>query len=584
MERREDVKIKSGIEYDQLFPEAELKTIVKKKGATVADTIRFIPQVVKETLFHTKNIAAVLKRDSVSATCKAIWQFVYDHIAYKKDEEGKEQIRSPARSWYDRRKGVDCDCYTVFISSILSNLKIPHQLRITKYWDVVSGAKNDHFQHIYPIVPLSDGTYITIDCVVRNFNKEEPYSEKKDTKMDLEYLNGVNDSTTTKNTDISDLMGRADDSEVMAELGRILRRKAEGGKKISLFKPKASGEPSKKGLFKGKLKAVVKKGVHLTNRVNPAAALLRAGILASAKLNLMKVSQRLKYAYLSDAEAQKRGIDMGKFSRLKQVKEKLEKIFYGAGGKPENLKQAILTGKGNKNKEVNGLAYVSYTMEGLDENTALSTLLGADLHGDEFLSIEGLGELGEPATATAITAASGVIGAIAGLLKSIGNIFTKKNQAQKDFEEGENDVKTSGDGGSNMDSSATNAPSSVSEGKSGDVNSESNDAANSEENAEGGSPANSGKGIPKKSSGSGDAVKTEGFWLKHKKWLKPLGIGIGALGAVLAGFSLMRGKKNENPKASLSGIPKSNKHKKKKGGTKKKKKSKNETKQVVELL
>nr|HPH47616.1 hypothetical protein [Chryseolinea sp.] len=174
MERREEVKIKSGAEFDHLFPKAMGMTITKKQGATVSDTIRFIPQVVRETLFHTDKIAKQLKRGTVYETCKAIWQFVYDHIAYRKDEDGKEQIRSPARAWHDRKYGVDCDCYTVFISSILSNLKIRHILRITKY-------KEDHFQHIYPIVPLGDGSYITIDCVVKHFDYEEPYSEKKDT-------------------------------------------------------------------------------------------------------------------------------------------------------------------------------------------------------------------------------------------------------------------------------------------------------------------------------------------------------------------------------------------------------------------
>ena len=167
MEKRDQVKVKSGREYDHLFPRAMLSTITKKEGATVADTIKFIPQVVNETLFHTKKIAQVLKGNNLRETCRNIWQFVYDHIAYKKDEDGKEQVRSPARAWHDRGKiqGVDCDCYTVFISSILSNLKISHILRITKY-------KEDHFQHIYPIVPLPDGSYITIDCVVRNFDYE----------------------------------------------------------------------------------------------------------------------------------------------------------------------------------------------------------------------------------------------------------------------------------------------------------------------------------------------------------------------------------------------------------------------------
>lgn len=321
MEAKTKRNIKSGDQYDHLFPVANLKDEIVKKGASVSDTVRFIPKVVMETLEQTNDISQLLKGDSVPETCRNIWHFVYDHINYQKDDEGLEQIRSPARTWNDRHRGVDCDCYTVFISSILTNLKIPHRLRIARY-------KQDHFQHIYPVVPRANGKHITIDCVVEHYNYEEPYTEIKDTPMDLQYLSGT------------------DDSE---ELG-------------------------KKG--KGKVKQFLKKAVHVANRANPATVLLRNGVLAAMKLNLMKVAQRLKYAYLSDAEAQKRDIDMGKFQRLKQIKDKLEKIFFGAGGKPENLRKAILTGKGNKNHDVQGLG-------DMNVHTPLNQLLGNDIYYSE---------------------------------------------------------------------------------------------------------------------------------------------------------------------------------------------------------
>ena len=325
MEATKKRKIKSGEEYNHLFPKPLFLDPTIKKGATVNDTVRFIPQVVRETLFQTAKLAPLLKGKNVYETCKNIWDFVYTHIAYKKDEEGKEQIRSPARGWHDRFHGIDCDCYTVFISSILSNLKIKHKLRITKY-------SQDHFQHIYPIVPTPGGNYITVDCVVDRFNYEEPYTEKQDTTMELEYLNGV---PSTNNVDVQDLMG-------WEEL--------DGGDlgKIKLFKkmsqpPGSEGDTSKKGRFK----TLLRKGLHATNRFNPATALIRTGVLISMKLNLFKVAQRLKFAYLTEEHAKQKEVDISKFGRLRKVKEKLEKIFYDAGGKPENLKKAILTGKGN---------------------------------------------------------------------------------------------------------------------------------------------------------------------------------------------------------------------------------------------
>lgn len=530
MERRETVRVKNGKEYDHLFPRAMLTTITKKEGATVADTIRFIPQVVRETLFHTKKIAKVLKGNNIRETCSNIWHFVYDHIAYKKDEDGKEQVRSPARAWHDRGniQGVDCDCYTVFISSILSNLKIRHKLRITKY-------KEDRFQHIYPIVPLNDGSYITIDCVVRNFDYEEPYSEKKDTNMDLEYLNGIYDSN---NIDTIDLVGIYDDRMAMSELGRLFRKKSSGG---------SGGNHEGGGKKKGKLKNVLKKGLHLTNILNPATATLRAGVLLSAKLNVMKIGERLKWAYLSDEAAKSKGIDMAKFAKLKNIKDKLEKIFYGMGGKPENLKKAILTGKGNKNHEVSGMGSSYNLLEGLDENASPSTILGSEMYQDELSGVnDDFGGLGV-VTATAIASATGVIGAIAALLKSVGNMFPKKGKEGESSEGGE----------------------------AGDAAAESS----TEDSEEGSSSKEKGKS---KETESNEDEKSEGFWDKNKKWIKPVAIGFGSLGLLFAGYKIVTHKKPQSAKLALSGVPKSKKrrnHKKHKNI-----KSKKHKKEAVALM
>ncbi|MDP3146028.1 MAG: hypothetical protein Q8T03_13395 [Bacteroidota bacterium] len=601
MERRETVKVKSGTQFDHLFPRAMLTTITKKKGATVADTIRFIPQVVRETLFHTEKIARVLKRKTTEETCRAIWQFVYDHIAYKKDEDGKEQIRSPARAWHDRAniQGVDCDCYTVFISSILSNLKIRHILRITKY-------KEDHFQHIYPIVPLNGGSYITIDCVVNHFNYEEPYSEKKDTTMDLEYLNGVNDPNS-KATELLELDGIYDDQAAMAELGKLFKRKSSGGapkQKSGGFKQTFKKGAIKEAYKKGGIKAIAKIGLHVTNRLNPATVLIRNGILLAMKTNMFKIAQRLRYAYLTEDKAREMEVDMDKFQKLKKVNEKLQNIFYGAGGIPENYKKAILTGRGNKDHQVNGLGYVVDDMSGINKYSTTEELLGTDIYQGEELQV--LNGLGEPYSAAAsITAATGILGAIAGLLKGIGSLFPKKNKASKDFEEGGSE--SGGESGSNSNESGGGGESDSANdgggsGESGNNNqitikknttpskneSSSNESSSNENsggaNEEGGGDSGGNSKTANKESSGGDP-KPEGFWEKNKKWIKPVGIGAAALGLLYAGYRMVTGKKKENAKPALSGIPKSTKKKQsRKGGKKSPIKSKKQKKEAVALL
>jgi hypothetical protein len=552
MERRETVRVKIGREYDHLFPKAILNTNIKKESASVDDTLKFIPIVLKDTLHHTQKIAQLLKADTVYQTCQNIWQFIYDHIAYRKDEDGKEQIRSPARTWHDRLKGVDCDCYSTFISSILSNLGIKHVLRITKY-------KKNYFQHIYPIVPIEDGKYITIDCVVRHFDYEEPYSEKKDYNMNLEYLSGVNGSLSED----PELIGY-DDEQAMSDLGKLFKKKASGStpaKKTPFKKPLLKKPLIKKAALKkigGKIKTVAKKALHVTNRLNPATALLRAGILASVKLNLFKISERLRYAYLSDAEAEKQGVDMSKFARLKAVKDRIEKAYYTAGGKPENLKKAILTGRGNRDHQVKGLGYIPDDMNGLGENDPISNLLGEEMMRDEF---SGLGSLGEPATAATVAAASGIIGAIAGLLKSIGSIFKKKDKAGKaGGSSGEEGSEAGDESGSESGGDSTSTDES-----GGTVTVQNSGGSLTKEN---GDPDSSGNGANSAFSAEGEVAT--GFWAKNKKWLLPASIGLG----VLAIYGIYKmSSKTKAP--ALSGIT---------NGKKKKHKIKSKKKDAIAFL
>lgn len=558
MEATRKRKIKSGEEFEHLFPKPLFLDPTIKKGATVNDTVRFIPQVVQETLFQTIKLAPLLKGKNVYETCRNIWDFVHTHIAYKKDADGKEQIRSPARGWYDRHQGIDCDCYTVFISSILSNLKIRHKLRITKY-------KEDHFQHIYPIVPTTGENYITVDCVVDRFNYEEPYTEKKDTNMELEYLNGI---PSTNNVDVQDLMGWEELDG--GDLGKLFKKKASsggdgGGEKKGIFKKFTQPPGSDGGKKGGKLKNFISKALHVTNRANPATALIRSGVLVSMKLNLFKVAQRLKFAYLTEEQAKQKEVEMGKFERLKKVKEKLEKIFYDAGGKPENLKKAILTGKGNKNKEVSGLGYILDDMSGLDETSSPEMLLGNEMYNDE--NFNGLGELGSvTASAASITAATGIIGAIAGLLKGIGNIFPKKNKEGKDFE---NTESKQGDGTSAEE---------VSQGASNIKITNSDEGGNSGGDGGGDSKAltktsnsNSSDGGDSSTTDASGGDKPQGFWDKNKKWLKPTAIGLTGVGLLFLGYKMMNKPKTPARSPQLTGM-KSKKKNKGKGGQKGKKK------------
>ncbi len=635
MEATKKRNIKPGTEYDHLFSKAPGENYTVRKNATLSDTVELIPKVVQQTLDQTKLITQKLKGKTIYETCKNIWHFVYGHIQYKKDETGYEQIRSPRRTWHDRRSGVDCDCYSVFISSILTNLNIPHALRITKY-------KSDNFQHIYPIVPLN-GKHITLDCVTNLFDYEVPFSEKKDYPMELQFLDGLDDG--------------------MDELGKIIQRNMAKQKKPVPLKPKmalpikrSKPLPVKKAVTvltkntmvktasssspaapaprpsmptpvaKPKKKGFLKKALNVVNKVNPATVLLRNGILAAMKLNVKNVAARLRWSYLSPQQAAAKNIDPVKFQKLVATRQKLEKIFYGAGGKPDNLRKAILGGKGNKDKAVNGLAMLPQEIDYLSEYTPLKQLLGQEIFYSENIEgmegFRGFGELGEPVSLTSVGAAMGVIAGIVASLKQIGDIFKSKQKESADFDEAKTD-----DPENSVNVPASSSPAAIpstatnpvlpiitttqntepKDSGSSNIAKENQDVQQSESFAP---PATVTRDVipADESSESKPAVSTssitptntadtadpnpgdtkENFWDKNKKWIKPVAIGVGGLTLVAIGYAVLKSKKPQNKSSksnqSLSGIPTIKRKKQNKNHHRKSKKTTTGKKKEIALL
>jgi hypothetical protein len=597
MEAVKKRNIKPGYEYEKLFPKSEGGTRTIRKNANVRHTVEFIPKVVQETLNQTKQVSQLLKGKTLYETCRNIWHFVYGHINYRKDQEGFEQIRSPARAWHDRKQGVDCDCYSVFISSILTNLGIPHILRITKY-------HRGYFQHIYPIVP-NDKKYITIDCVTDKFDYEVPFSEKKDYPMDLQYLNGF-------------------DGEDMEELGKIVKRNMAKNKSAS--PPKAAKKIKKNSNLKTaasagssmlpvkkKKKGLLKKVVSKINKINPATILLRNGILASMKLNIKNVAGRLRWSYLTPEQAAARGIIPEKFQKLVATRQKLENIFTVAGGKVDNLRNAILGGKGNNDKAVNGIGMLPMIEWSgyMNEYTPLDQILGPEAYYSENVEgMRGLGQLGEPITLTSIAAAAGVIAGIVSALKQVGDIFGGKGTGAEDFDESKTDTPENNVNSTSTNSSApvpdttnnsvisNNSSQSVDERSSQETNnsaalvktSDTNSSNHVDESNESGVTTTNTNSVPNTRDDSKDDTGTtppdekQNFWNKNKTWLKPVAIGVGGLTLIAVGFHLMKGKaqNKSSPSHSLSGVP--HKRKKKKKNHHRSHKTKHHYKKAVALL
>jgi hypothetical protein len=613
MEAARKRNIQGGEGYTHLFPKAEGENKTIRKNADVTHTVAFIPKVVNETLHHTKQIAQRLKGNNTYETCSNIWHFVYQHIAYRKDQEGYEQIRSPARAWHDRHKGVDCDCYTVFISSILTNLRIPHILRITKY-------HRDYFQHIYPVVVLN-GKEIPIDCVTDKFDYEVPYSQNKDYPMDLQYLNGFDGD------DLGQLFGKKKAKGAAKAITKarkpslIQKLKAKAVQKAK-NKPAATGDkPKKKGFFKKVLNKV--------NKINPATVLLRNGVLAAMKLNVKNVAGRLRWSYLTPEQAAAKGIDPAKFQRLIATRQKLEKIFYGAGGNEKNLRKAIVNGKGNKDKAVAGLDGFD-GMAGIDymnAYTPLPQLLGPEIFSSENVEgmegFSGLGQLGEPVTLASVGAAMGVISGIVAALKQIGDIFKNKGEGSKDFDEKVNEAAENNQpipgttpipeaaakdaakeamstAQASMPSNDSNLLPTTSDSLRTSATTSHESSGNAIAPMDESSEVSSSTAIVPQTNAVTTTPQTttettntltppkETFWEKNKSWLKPVAIGAGGIGLIAIGMAVLKPKKphsNPSRSQSLSGIPKGRKkNHKRKIKHKAKHQPKHQKKKAVALL
>ncbi len=180
-------------------------------------------------------------------------------------------------------------------------------------------------------------------------------------------------------------------------------------------------------------KYVIKPVVRTLNRfINPVTILLRNGFLLAMKSDMMKVASRLRFGYLSTTQAKKMGVDMRKFGKLRKAVEKAEKIYRVAGGRGRNLRKAILTGKGNRDRKV---PLSGFTIGSIDEEPIFYSdpfekfVVESDVDTFEaFLNNEGhLDGLGAVATGTAVAAASGAVASVAKVLSKIGNIFGKAN-------------------------------------------------------------------------------------------------------------------------------------------------------------
>lgn len=177
-------KLEPGKKYDKLIPAVSCVATDLGEGDTF-HTVEEMRDWITKYSWQTSKLAPLLNAGNLQQLAENIYRFLYNHVQYEADG-ALQQISSPACTWNKRKEGVDCKSFSVFASSILTNLGINHAIRQVRQ----PGFNPDNFTHVYVVVfqdqdqqsYSNDAPTFVIDAT-RHHNEEVTFLEKSDLMM-----------------------------------------------------------------------------------------------------------------------------------------------------------------------------------------------------------------------------------------------------------------------------------------------------------------------------------------------------------------------------------------------------------------
>lgn len=384
--------------YDHLISSAEKSSFLEGSGLGV--TLSLIKDTVRKNHCQVSKLAKHLKSDSIKQSSFNIWHFITTNILYAPDTPGHEEIRTPARSWFDRNTGIDCDCMSVFASSLLIEMGYAPVLEIVEF------NNKGEYSHIYVVT-----NNIVIDPVLTTFNMRPPGITKiLSMTIPVYSLNGIEkplliglggianeiDETTRLLMDEQSelLSGDYSNSEMnklrtMIMLNGLPERDVllpimpyviditpEGNfvfpseevaeAALNYFKVAEEYLNNENGIgswlgdkLKQAAKAVGQAAKYVNKKViqpvvkavirfNPLTIAARNGLLVLLHFNVFGVATKLAPAFLTDAQAKSAGYNMTEFAKLKTAYQKSKKLYEKIGGKESVFKKHIEAGAKRK--------------------------------------------------------------------------------------------------------------------------------------------------------------------------------------------------------------------------------------------
>jgi len=160
------------------------KNLVVAENGYNNDIIRTLNNSFPEAARQAKNIK--FSGSTGLEKGRAIYNFLRNSITYKKDPEGKQYIQLPARLIHGTKKG-DCKSLALSAAAFMAANGFKNiRLRYAAY-----SATDITPSHVYTVATDEKGQDIIIDAVYKQYNKEVPYTFKKDYAMKIEVLSGL---------------------------------------------------------------------------------------------------------------------------------------------------------------------------------------------------------------------------------------------------------------------------------------------------------------------------------------------------------------------------------------------------------
>lgn len=164
-----------------ILPEKETAPVLIEEDQNIDDIIYLLSFAHKKNADNYDLISEKFWAGSVYETCKNLFYFLKNKIAYDIESEDMQSVCSPRRILQKARG--DCKHYASFINGVLSSLerkgygKINNVYRFASYkmWDEIP-------THVFAVVKSPAGE-IWIDPVLEGFDEHRPFTYSQDRKI-----------------------------------------------------------------------------------------------------------------------------------------------------------------------------------------------------------------------------------------------------------------------------------------------------------------------------------------------------------------------------------------------------------------